>query len=222
MLDLHKESLSTKRGTFETKISPEGQLVLVNIRTSGAKDKGAAPASIGQVAGFTHSLPVLVDCGAARTVVGKKWIDQQCPNWKEYTRPSQEVYRFGGGDIFPSLGKIILMLEPLDKTGKTGQLKIEADVVNGIVPLLISRPTLKTWGGIIDFGNNTLAMNGTKIRLIAEPTGHIRIPLKTAPELIHETNHKDDLTQLRPRQTLMMEDNMALTQEQLKKLHIQY
>ena len=65
-------------------------------------------------------------------------------------------------------------------------------------------------------------MSGTKIRLIAEPTGRIRIPLKTAPELIHENNPKDDLTQLRPRQTLMMEENMTLTQEQSKKLHIHY
>ena len=83
------------------------------------------------------------------------------------------------------------MIEPLGKTQKAGFLKIEVDVVNGIVPLLISRPTLKAWGGIIDYGNNTLAMTGTKIRLISEPTGHIRIPLKTAPEIICGSGTED-------------------------------
>ena len=54
---------------------------------------------------------------------------------------------------------------------------IQTDVVDGDLPLLFSRESMKKTGSNLDFRSDTLEILGQKIKLIVTESGHYAIPL---------------------------------------------
>ena len=125
----------------------------------------------------TMSAAVL-DSGAPKTVCGKMWLQQYV-----YTLPAQEkkqivhsksknIFKFGCGGKFPALYHVSI-------PAVIGQKKvlIQTDVVDGELPLLFSRESMKKTGSNLDFRSDTLEILGQKIKLIVTESGHYAMPL---------------------------------------------
>ena len=103
--------------------------------------------------------PVLIDSGASGTVVGWKWIQQWGGLAQQSLGESNRSFRFGDGIERPIVGTCIIPI--LLAPGHTNQpqefvLNILADVAHADVPLLISRRTLVSLQGKLDFTRSIL------------------------------------------------------------------
>ena len=118
----------------------------------------------------------LIDCGAAKTVVGKQWFDiyesslgeDEKRNIKEVT--SFGSFKFGDGRIANStVAKVI----PVEVCGQ--KMLIKADLIDNDVPLLISNQSLKAARAKINFVQDTMEIDGKIQKLITTGTGHYGI-----------------------------------------------
>ena len=115
----------------------------------------------------SHSLKLpelIIDCGAASTVVGLTWL-KRWRKWGEQTEAlmlakSTKQFRFGNNCLYPSMGSITLhgwiWTGISDQTKKKQDVSFLVDVIALDVPLLLSLQSLKLMQCKIDFGQSIL------------------------------------------------------------------
>ena len=119
----------------------------------------------------------IADCGASKTVCGKKWLDTYIkllsPEDRKdiETKTSHNMYKFGVGSSKAFETKNI----PIYLGSK--RCMLECDVIKDDIPLLLSRFTMKKAKSILDTKNDTIKMLGEEIKLINTTSGHYAVPL---------------------------------------------
>ena len=156
---------------------------------------------------------ILLDTGCVRSVCGKKWIRDTINKLSAETKkriikyPSKAVFRFGGSDIRPSLGMYSI---PCSLHGKN--ILLQVDVITSDIPCLISKPTMKKAGGVINLVNDTIELFGQTIKMDSAPSGHYILPI--------EDVIKDDSNQSHVFMANMDEnDKPEYTEMQIIKIH---
>ena len=122
----------------------------------------------------------ILDSACTKTVAGQPWIEEylqtmtqaektEAQNSKSTTK---SIFRFGDGVETASLYKINIPVRIGSKI-----MKLQVDVVNNNIPLLISKPTMQKMKMTLDFEHNTATVSGETIRLNTTESGHFCIPL---------------------------------------------
>lgn len=116
---------------------------------------------------------VILDSGATSTIVGADWqdsftsalppADSSCISHK----PVCVELRFGNGESITSVKQVILPVH----MGRRRYL-VAAYVLSGSLPILISRPTLASLRGLLDFVDNTLRLPDNVVPLSVPRSGH--------------------------------------------------
>ena len=141
----------------------------------------------------------LLDCGAAKTVVGRHWFEvfENSLNDEEKALLKEEhkVSHFKFGDGNPVTSDIVKVI-PIKMCGQ--DMVIKANLVENNVPLLISNDSLKSAKAKINFVQDTIEVGGNFQKLISTPSGHYGIPLSgeeiCSTELSSQNEHKVFLT----------------------------
>lgn len=138
----------------------------------------------------------VIDSGCTKTVVGRNWINQYTETLnvdeKKLIMASTKCstpFKFGDG-------KQVISTEKTRIPGRIGQQKIliEANVVSCDIPLLLSKPSLKKAGAVINFNDDTMEFNGEKIKLMECKSGHYCVPICNRKRSLDDTNVKVVLT----------------------------
>ena len=132
----------------------------------------------------------LLDSGCSKTVAGCVWVNEflnamspdETKSIKEV--PSQSVFRFGDGVEAKSLKRITLPI----LIGSKG-VKIDVEVVDNDIPLLISKAAMKQMGMRLDFRRDMVTLkNGQEVKLMCTSTGHYSLPLSKGTFDLNEVN----------------------------------
>ena len=133
----------------------------------------------------------VLDSGCGKTIIGQKTLSQFQDLWKKDGRfhPSFKeevnVFKFGNGER-ETAKQVVVM--PIGLEGKFGT--IQAAVVSGDAPLLLSRPALKKLGAVIDFANDRLSLfdGKTEVQLQSNAAGQYLLNVLNFPNrtLEHE------------------------------------
>ena len=103
----------------------------------------------------------IIDSGCSRTLIGQQTLGDFMRLYQDRrmsvpeSRPQQNLFRFGNGQEELS-EKVVSM--PVIIHGQSG--RIEAAVIKGKAPLLLSRNTLKSLGAKLDFVAETVELQG--------------------------------------------------------------
>ena len=88
------------------------------------------------------------------------------------TLPTDASFKFGSGESFPSLKKVVLPAQ----IGYT-IVKLETEVVEANIPLLLSKISMKAAKTVLNFGKDTVTMFGYEQPLLFTSSGHYSIPI---------------------------------------------
>ena len=103
----------------------------------------------------------IIDSGCSRTLIGQQTLGDFMRMYQERkmsvpeSRPQQNLFRFGNGQ--EELSERVVSM-PVVIHGQSG--RIEAAVIKGNAPLLLSRNTLKSLGARLDFAAETVELQG--------------------------------------------------------------
>lgn len=129
----------------------------------------------------------ILDSGATSTVAGKVWVEcfvDGLPTEKiprvTYTQ-SNNSFKFGSGDVFPSLYKVKLPAV----IGKK-EVSIVTDVIDSDIPMLFSRDSMKKANTKINFKDDTVNMFDVKQKVIITGSGHYAVPLNEGKEILEK------------------------------------
>ena len=122
----------------------------------------------------------ILDSACTKTVAGTAWMEEFLSLLNDEERDivgksskySASLFRFGDGKESKSKKTLII---PVTIAGF--KMKMEVDVVDAEIPLLISKPTMKHLGMTIDFFNNKASVKGKSIQLKSNSSGHYMIPV---------------------------------------------
>ena len=132
----------------------------------------------------------ILDSGCSKTVCGKKWLSVYLDTLSVMDRKSvkrnesSNQFRFGGGQIFPSMGSVYIPIYI-----GTRRIILCTDTVVCDVPLLLSRETLQKLHTTIDFKDNKVSMLDIDISIVLSDSGHYCLPL--AREMKIGNKHTD-------------------------------
>ena len=140
---------------------------------------GLATAEQNELLVNTLSKAVL-DCGCTKTVAVTTWVNEylsllskeQRDDVQKSETASRNLYRFGDGKETKSQKKIKI---PLFICGR--RVKIDVEVVDNNIPLLLGRPTMTLLGMKINFGNHSVNINGRTYEIEMSSTGHYTLPV---------------------------------------------
>eukprot|EP00435_Cladocopium_sp_Y103_P016924 s2219_g4.t1 len=165
-------------GTTSERSAPVSGAAMVEDRTS--VDVGVSSSEV-----FLVSSPGfgIIDSGCGKTLIGQSTLnslfrmlaeaDQPIPS----LRPEQHVFRFG--NQHEEVSKCTVTL-PIGINGKLGM--VDASVIKGTAPLLLSRNTMKSLGAILDFQKETLSLAGGKPQsLVVNEAGQYVISIMDFP-----------------------------------------
>jgi hypothetical protein len=115
----------------------------------------------------------IIDTACTRTVCGESWLRQYLDGLT--TEQKQQVvseqsdrrFRFGDGEVVTS-GRTVRIPAKIGNT----VCKIETEVVGAEIPLLLSKPSLKRAGTVLDMEKDTLKMFGQSVELELTSSGH--------------------------------------------------
>ena len=82
------------------------------------------------------------------------------------------TFKFGDGNKLNSVYKVTLPCVIADI-----EVSIKSDVVNSVIPLLLSKDAMKRAGTCLNFENDTVTMLKKKIPLSCTSSGHYYIPI---------------------------------------------
>ena len=133
-------------------------------------------------------LLAITDTACSRSVVGAAWIDLYLAEARRAgCEPMflncNEAFRFGASRVFMASYGVILCFELGNK-----KICLKVAVVNGEVPLLVSRPALGKMGMIIDIERNQASFKHLELAnmdLQITDTGHPAFPVQ--PSKLPET-----------------------------------
>ena len=127
----------------------------------------------------------IVDSGCAFNVCEKNWLkrftDTLPTQVNLHEKPSTKSFKFGPSKTYESINQVNI---PVNFGGI--QAYILTDAVDCEIPLLLSKDSLKKANSYLDFVNDVLVMNGTKIKLQHTSNGHYCIPL-TPKKIVIDT-----------------------------------
>ena len=110
------------------------------------------------------------------------WTLYQGNSERKITREKGEtVFRFGGNHKYKSTEKITFPCSLAEKT-----VLITADVVDTDIPLLLSKPFMKSVGGIMNLQNDTIEFFGVTLPMETTKSGHYCVPLSNHEVTIAE------------------------------------
>ena len=120
----------------------------------------------------------LLDSGASYSVVGLPWIQEWCPKdkelWKQRSISSFKQFRFGSGEIFSSLGSVLINAIAKSINGFPIRLVLMLGVIDFPIPLLLSRRSLARMRAKLDFSTNVIQIDkDVKISTFVSSGGHI-------------------------------------------------
>ena len=118
----------------------------------------------------------MIDSGAASTVCGSKWLqrwlrDAHLPKMREWGGGGK--YRFGEGRATSSVGNVVLDCPIKAMDGSATALRVECDVAEGNVAVLISYQSLRRMNSSIDFVLNQIRIAGKLVQLEHQMDGRI-------------------------------------------------
>ncbi|CAE7470136.1 RE2 [Symbiodinium sp. CCMP2592] len=133
--------------------------------------------------GSPQELLAITDTACSRSVAGAGWIDLYLTEARRLGCEPMfvqcgEAFRFGASRVFTATYGVILCFELGSK-----KVCLKVAVVNGEVPLLVSRPALGKMGMIIDVENNSASFRVLDVRDMAlqiTDTGHPAFPVHPA------------------------------------------
>ena len=117
---------------------------------------------------------ILLDCGCTSNVMGLAWWEsfQACLSQENKSKvkiedPAGKKFRFGGGEVLPSLK---LVTFPANLVGK--KVFFRSHVVTSNIPLLWSRPSMAKAGTLLDLPNDRAQIYGIWTDLALTSVGH--------------------------------------------------
>ena len=113
----------------------------------------------------------------------KRFTDTLPTQVNLHEKPSTKSFKFGPNKTYESINQVNI---PVNLCGI--QAYILTDAVDCEIPLLLSKDSLKKANSYLDFVNDVLVMNGTKIKLQHTSNGHYCIPL-TPKEIVIDTKY---------------------------------
>ena len=126
------------------------------------------------------------DSGCTKSVCGRIWLQCYLDALNESDKSSVQEqessskFKFGDGVVQISSKKVII---PADINGT--KVKIETDVIENSLPLLLSKSAMQKAATKIDFKNNKVTMFGKVQDLHFTTSGHYCIPLDRKQKIIN-------------------------------------
>jgi hypothetical protein len=128
----------------------------------------------------------VLDSGCGKTIIGDRTLKQFQQLWKSDGRFSPSfksetnVFKFGNGDRETTSTTVVM---PVGLSGRFGT--IQAAIVQGDAPLLLSRPALKKLGATIDFHSDRLQLFHGKVdmALKANAAGQYVVDVMDFPKI---------------------------------------
>eukprot|EP00435_Cladocopium_sp_Y103_P035287 s382_g9.t1 len=127
----------------------------------------------------------VLDSGCGKTIVGEKTLQQFQQLWSqdgrffpEY-RNETNVFKYGNGEREVSHRTVIM---PIGLAGRYGT--VQAAIVKGEAPLLLSRPALKRLGAVLDFHNDQIGLfsGAATIDLVSNSAGQYVLNVMDFPK----------------------------------------
>ena len=140
--------------------------------------------------GETLSYAIL-DSGCTKSFCGRVWLQCYLDALNESDKSSVQEqessskFKFGDGAVQTSLKKVII---PADINGT--KVKIETDVIDNNLPLLLSKSAMQKAATKIDFKNNKVTMFGKVQDIHFTTSGHYCIPLDRKHKIINYVRRK--------------------------------
>ena len=139
----------------------------------------------------------VLDSGCTKNVCGRTWLGcyletldrSQQSQVKE--SKSSTSFKFGNGDSVKSLKKVKI---PACIGGK--EVFLETDVIDGDLPLLLSKDAMKKAEMNIDFTNDNVTIFGQTQKLMFTSSGHYCIPLGSSTNDINNNGRKSEFNNL--------------------------
>ena len=128
----------------------------------------------------------LLDCGATKTVCEKIWLDQFIQILDKIDQDqikfnnSSHIYQFGDGRKIKAIKSAQI---PAIIGSK--KFQIETDVIEGDIPLLLSKSSMKRGNMKINFQDDTITILHEIIPLMTTSSGHYIIPITKAKQIIN-------------------------------------
>ena len=128
-----------------------------------------------------EGLLAITDCACSKTVAGQPWLEAYLEVAKQagldpQLEPCEEEFRFGASRIFKATYEATIHL---NISGK--HVAVRASIVNGEVPLLLSRKVLASLGMIYDIAGHKASFEQLGIqdyKLRFTQTGHPALPVQ--------------------------------------------
>ena len=132
---------------------------------------------------------MILDSGCSKTVAGESWLNEFIHTLTEKDKAaisekkSSSIFRFGDGVENVSLKVVTIPIY-------IGKLRIllDVEIVDKKIPLLLSRSAMKKLGMIVDFRQDVLIFNNTKLKLNCTSTGHYVVPVTVTQADSNEVN----------------------------------
>ena len=158
----------------------------------------------------------VIDTACTRTVCGRKWLVNFLDNLSNKDRkkivstPSKRSFKFGDGVHVKSTENVILPVQIGDTS-----CKINTEVVDADIPLLLSKASLKRAGAILDLNKDEAIMFDQPVQLEFTSSGHYCVDIRrnTPDSCLRDTDT-----------VLVLDDDLSESEKekQLLKLHIQF
>ena len=124
---------------------------------------------------------MVLDSACTKTVCGKPWLDEYTSGLDPVAKqevissetPSDSTFKFGNDGRLPSLKRVLL---PCNVAGEN--IKIETNVVDSSIPLLLSLESMKKAQVVWDMANQEISFLGRKVPLDTTSCGHHCIAIK--------------------------------------------
>ena len=138
------------------------------------------PAEVFSIKHEEANLLGITDTACARTVAGTQWLQaytdkQAALGFRPELRKECEAYRFGTGKIHYSSFYVVLAFELGNKI-----VQVRTSIINGDVPLLLSKTVLGKLGMVFDIEKGQADFNKVGLRgfdLLVTASGHPAIPI---------------------------------------------
>ena len=133
----------------------------------------------------------VLDCGAPKNVCGRSWLAQYVSALSEEDKKlivhskSKNVFKFGCGSKFSSSERVGIPAVIGEK-----KIIIKTDVIEGDLPFLFSKESMKKTKSNLDFRDDTLHILGQRLRLDITDSGHYALPLNRNQQ-IHTDTRRD-------------------------------
>ena len=130
----------------------------------------------------------VIDSACTSNVCGSSWMKSylSCLSERDkesvVSKPSNRMFKFGGESLYKSVGMCTFPARLVNK-----DIRIQCDVVESEVPLLLSRKTLKKMKAIINFENDSACILGERVNLSITSSGHhcVNILPETVPNDVY-------------------------------------